>query len=151
MEAVALRNQAISGYRTQLLNIENIDLSKIRNRLIEKSGWEPSKCSEVEVRYKAFLCLAALNRDGQLVPPHDVDEMWHVHILHTKKYAKDCQDYLGFFLHHRPDDKKGQTTQAARDFTAQLFASVGLPYLAPAECSGDTSCSQCSPLISAAA
>lgn len=32
----------------------------------------------------------------------DVDDIWHAHILHTRKYAEDCGSYFGYFLHHTP-------------------------------------------------
>lgn len=35
-----------------------------------------------------------------------VDDVWHEFILHTKEYAKFCEQYLGFFLHHVPNDEE---------------------------------------------
>src|SRR5581483_9524182 len=32
----------------------------------------------------------------------DIDTFWHGHILDTMKYAEDCQNVFGFFLHHFP-------------------------------------------------
>jgi hypothetical protein len=32
----------------------------------------------------------------------DVDNFWHYHILDTKKYAVDCHNVFGYFLHHFP-------------------------------------------------
>ncbi|NJN86389.1 MAG: hypothetical protein HC881_08865 [Leptolyngbyaceae cyanobacterium SL_7_1] len=38
----------------------------------------------------------------QLVPPDDIDQVWHYHILDTQKYATDCQHLFGYFIHHFP-------------------------------------------------
>jgi hypothetical protein len=37
-----------------------------------------------------------------LAPSKDVDKFWHGHILDTLKYAEDCQNVFGYFLHHFP-------------------------------------------------
>ena len=35
-------------------------------------------------------------------PPPDVDEIWHAHILNTRRYAEDCSRLFGTFHHHYP-------------------------------------------------
>ena len=45
--------------------------------------------------------------DEVLVPTKDMDEFWHMHILHTKFYMKDCQNLFGRYLHHTPSDEHG--------------------------------------------
>jgi hypothetical protein len=35
-------------------------------------------------------------------PLFDVDIFWHYHILDTMKYAADCEQIFGYFLHHFP-------------------------------------------------
>jgi hypothetical protein len=35
-------------------------------------------------------------------PLVDVDTFWHYHILDTMKYARDCEQAFGYFLHHYP-------------------------------------------------
>lgn len=40
---------------------------------------------------------------GESIIPHkEVDEVWHMHILDTRKYAADCENIFGHFLHHFP-------------------------------------------------
>ncbi len=36
------------------------------------------------------------------VPDHEVDLIWHGHILFTKQYDHDTKEYFGHFLHHEP-------------------------------------------------
>jgi hypothetical protein len=38
----------------------------------------------------------------QTAPLFDVDIFWHYHILDTMKYAADCEQVFGYFLHHFP-------------------------------------------------
>jgi hypothetical protein len=37
-----------------------------------------------------------------IAPSKDVDAFWHGHILDTMKYAEDCDQVFGYFLHHFP-------------------------------------------------
>jgi hypothetical protein len=37
-----------------------------------------------------------------IAPLVDVDTFWHYHILDTMKYARDCEQVFGYFLHHYP-------------------------------------------------
>jgi hypothetical protein len=63
---------------------------------------------------------------GTIAPVVDVDEFWHYHILNTRKYAADCQEIFGYFLHHFPyagmrgeDDEKALAR--AGDWTRQMY------------------------------
>ncbi|MCL6485635.1 MAG: hypothetical protein I4O49_15950, partial [Janthinobacterium lividum] len=38
----------------------------------------------------------------ETAPLMDVDTFWHYHILDTLKYAADCDQVFGYFLHHFP-------------------------------------------------
>lgn len=37
-----------------------------------------------------------------MTPSEPLDDIWHAHILDTKKYAEDCDKIFGKFLHHFP-------------------------------------------------
>lgn len=46
-----------------------------------------------------------------IVDPHNahavsdtIDPFWHAHILHTRQYARFCDEVLGAFMHHEPLD-----------------------------------------------
>ena len=52
--------------------------------------------------------------------------MWHYHILDTEKYAEDCRDIFGYFVHHFPyfgmrGDEDAQHLQAAFVETQELY------------------------------
>jgi hypothetical protein len=43
------------------------------------------------------------SRSGEtMVPTKQIDEMWHVFILHTREYEQFCLERLGKFVHHYP-------------------------------------------------
>lgn len=81
------------------LDIGTLDLTQIKQKVMFKQGWSKDHADKVEADYRAFL---ALGDKGKNRPTADVDEMWHTHILDTKKYAADCQRMFGGFLHHIP-------------------------------------------------
>ncbi len=87
--------------------ISSLDLSKAKKRLLEIPGWDEKKANKAEKEYRRFLYLIKLHPDVPLVPTEELDELWHQHILDTRKYAEDCQNIFGFFLHHNPNLEKG--------------------------------------------
>lgn len=85
--------------------ISDIDLEPIKVKLMHKEsgeGWSLEKVNAVEFEYRRFLHLMKLFPTEQTAPLFDVDTFWHYHILDTQKYAVDCQQVFGYFLHHFP-------------------------------------------------
>ena len=85
--------------------ISNLNLDPIKVKLMHVEsgeGWSRAKADAVEQEYRRFLCLMTLYPDEDTAPPVDVDTFWHYHILDTMKYAADCEQALGGFLHHYP-------------------------------------------------
>jgi len=52
--------------------------------------------------YYDFMDLAKSQPNNKLVPSVDLDSLIHTHLLHTSEYAKDCDAFFGYFLHHNP-------------------------------------------------
>jgi hypothetical protein len=54
--------------------------------------------------YKNFLKLLRKygNQHDYLPPSVEIDEIWHHHILDTRKYQIDCRKIFGRLLHHYP-------------------------------------------------
>lgn len=83
-----------------------IDLVPVREELIRKKVFRPRRAEEAVREYRRFLFLQGifLRPDGDgcavFVPPDEVSEVWHAHILMTRKYAADCETLFGRFLHH---------------------------------------------------
>jgi hypothetical protein len=89
--------------KTNLVSLlEKLDLETIKMRLVSKKDWTKEKADRIEILYKNYLASAAINQNVKLVPSSEVDDMWHEHILDTRKYMKDCQEILGYYLHHVP-------------------------------------------------
>ncbi len=90
---------------TALERIQALDLEPILVKLMdpdEGEGWSLDHARTVEKWYKRFLHLNALYPERSIVPTKEIDTFWHYHILDTEKYAEDCQDAFGYFLHHFP-------------------------------------------------
>ena len=81
--------------------IGTLDLAMIEQRLL-KRGWSAVRTERAITDYRLFLQEVSGGATPQ--PANDVDEVWHDHILHTKRYARDCEAIFGTFLHHDPDE-----------------------------------------------
>src|SRR6266568_4857553 len=85
--------------------IEALDLDPIKLKLMdpeEGQGWSREYAGRMELAYKRFLTLLVTHPEETIAPSKDVDKFWHGHILDTLKYAEDCQNVFGNFLHHFP-------------------------------------------------
>ncbi|HEX8786761.1 MAG TPA: hypothetical protein VF793_11310 [Telluria sp.] len=85
--------------------VMEIDLTPIKTKLMHVEsgeGWSLEKTNAVEKEYRRFLCLMKLFPEEDTAPLVDVDTFWHYHILDTMKYAVDCEQVFGYFLHHYP-------------------------------------------------
>lgn len=85
-------------------------------------------------RYRKFLALAKRYPKERLAPTADIDEMWHLHMLMPRAYAKDCEEYFGHILDHNGGfgRKSGEVAELKRIFdrTGELWASeFGEPYV----------------------
>jgi hypothetical protein len=85
--------------------VMQLDLEPIKMKLMHVAsgeGWSLEKANAVEKEYRRFLCLMKLYPEEDTAPLVDVDTFWHYHILDTMKYAADCEQAFGYFLHHYP-------------------------------------------------
>ena len=65
-------------------------------------GWTQEQTTKAIADYLKFLTLRHLYPALEIVPSEEIDRVWHTHILDTQKYAVDCQQVFGSFLHHFP-------------------------------------------------
>ena len=85
--------------------IQALDLDPIKFKLMdpeEGQGWSREYVNQMAIEYKRFLTLSIKYSEETIAPSKDVDKFWHGHILDTMKYAEDCQNVFGYFLHHFP-------------------------------------------------
>lgn len=89
-------------------HLEQLDFSFIFNKMTsstyELPRWPEALAKQAVQLYKDFLWLHYKYPHEKLVPTRDIDECWHLHILNTKHYAKDCQALFGEFFHHNPSN-----------------------------------------------
>ncbi len=80
------------------------DFSLTKRKLLEPeyAGWTKSRIEQAEQNYKRYLSITKALNGYQLVPNGDIDRFWHEHILDTRRYAQDCSELFGGFLHHYP-------------------------------------------------
>jgi hypothetical protein len=98
-------NQTVQHGSLFMDDLLQLDLSMIKLKLQDKDegeSWSQEYCNEVEIEYKRFLALKRKYPENEIVPNAAIDKFWHQHILDTAKYADDCQNYFGYFLHHYP-------------------------------------------------
>lgn len=100
--------------------IQAIDLCKVMER-VKKDN---SDKNISDVGYRQFLYLISesdrLQLKLKLIPTKIIDEVWHAHILHTQKYAEDCRQALGYFVHHSPDSKEDTNKNNENAFTETM-------------------------------
>lgn len=129
--------------------IATLDLAPIKFKIASKEdgyGWTAEHTDRIELGYRRFLTILAAHPGQQIAPTRDIDKFWHAHILDTRKYAADCEQIFGAFLHHNPylgmlgdEDRWDQAAQALHrlfesDFgdsvPANATAAEGQPDLA---------------------
>jgi hypothetical protein len=108
--------------------ISELDLDPIKVKLMHPEsgeGWTMEKVNAVEVEYRRFLYLMKMFPNEATAPLEDVDTFWHYHILDTIKYADDCQQLFGYFLHHFPYiGMRGEDDKAALDEMGDRMRSL---------------------------
>ena len=82
------------------LNLDPI-MAKLCHR--EKgAAWELDRARAAAEQYRRWLWLFSQNPGEHFSPSPDIDNVWHMHILDTRKYADDCAVLFGHLLHHNP-------------------------------------------------
>jgi hypothetical protein len=129
-----------------LAKVSQIDLAPI-NKVLQHENpvlWTDPTIRATEANYRLLLALNLLYPSEHLVVNKILDDYWHQHILDTRKYAEDCQQIFGYFLHHYPyfgiegeDDK--QQNREAFALTQQLWEDAfGSSMIAETSLSLDT-------------
>lgn len=125
-------NNTITSKAISTLFLEDIlamDFTMVKLKIQDAEeglGWTAEKCNEAEIAYKRFMGLKRTYPDKDIVPHKMVDVFWHQHILDTQKYAEDCQNIFGYFMHHFPyfgmkDEQDMQNLIDAFEETKELY------------------------------
>lgn len=119
-----------------LHTIAALNLQPIKNKLMdaEGEGWSLAKADAIEVEYRRFLHLMHSFPNEPASPTKAVDAFWHYHILDTQKYAADCDEVFGYFMHHNPygDERSNISGVSGGDRMQALYeATFGEAYIRP--------------------
>lgn len=83
--------------------IYSIDFSNIIYKMVNHLGWLKHDALTVCNMYRNFLFLQMkYGKDHKLPPTEEIDEFWHLHILDSKNYRKDCDAIFGEYFDHYP-------------------------------------------------
>lgn len=109
--------------------------------------WSREKRELEARRYEMFLRLAAKHPGKRATPTREIDELWHLHMLHPAAYCADSMRLFGRIFDHDGGFGLGPgelpiLKTAFRGFAARWEAEYGEPYVAtmPPEESGATNC-----------
>eukprot|EP01065_Artemidia_motanka_P014242 TRINITY_DN181_c0_g1_i3.p1 TRINITY_DN181_c0_g1~~TRINITY_DN181_c0_g1_i3.p1 ORF type:complete len:372 (+),score=134.37 TRINITY_DN181_c0_g1_i3:76-1191(+) len=98
-------------------------------------GWEAGFTETAIKEYTRFMALSHVF--GEAVPSKAIDEVWHSHIIDTRRYAGDCQRIFGRFLHHYPyfglGGKHGDHAALMAKYTRTLTRYVNIFRELPSE------------------
>ena len=126
--------------------ISELDLTTIKTKLMHLpsgEGWSSAMADAVEREYRRFLYLMKMFPEEATVPTVDVDTFWHYHILDTMKYAADCAQVFGYFLHHNPSVGLDEGEEQARiDGATQMQALYAATFGEQDATAGSAYCSR---------
>lgn len=90
----------------RLCRVDELDLDPVVFKLMHPGPGEPelslAQADEAVGLYRCFLKLCVLYSGLAIVPTHQLDQVWHTHMLDTAKYRADCDRVFGRFLDHFP-------------------------------------------------
>jgi hypothetical protein len=81
---------------------------------MKENLWSRTYTVSVIWEYHRFIMLA---QKYSVAPSYEIDQVWHLHMLHTKDYINSCKIY-GEFVHHNPtssEEKRVRTRDPYED------------------------------------
>jgi len=134
--------------------IKEWDFSLAVRKLQEPSygSWTEKRALKAVEDYKRYLAITKTLNGYQLVPNGDLDEVWHLHLLDTRRYVDDCYTLFGGFLHHYPyygmlDEENKQNWLDNQEFSSDLWNKLFSETLY-SESSEAMKCPQACPCVS---
>ena len=97
--------------------IMNYPMDTIVKRCKKDHAYSDEDMVILEKEFKRFFALSLVydQKSGKGMYSTDVDNLWHTFILHTADYIAFCDQYLGFYLHHRPESDRKKTEQKQKE------------------------------------
>jgi len=148
MDNVSLRTSPSEAAPEAARSVLSIDLVAASYRASGfPQDWSREEREREALRYEKFLTLAAKHPKARTTPTREIDEMWHLHMLHPVAYANDCMRLFGLIFDH--DGGFGTGTgelpilkAAFREFAALWESEYGEPYVdrMPSDDAGAANC-----------
>lgn len=76
------------------------DLKAVENYL-RRDGSSVRNVEKAVSEYRKFIFLT-ISAPHPCVPSHEIDEVWHAHILHSRNYLSFCKEVGRDYIHHDP-------------------------------------------------
>jgi hypothetical protein len=102
--ASALQAMEPDAAAAALGRADTVDLDVLVRRYVNKRNTSAVRARQVLREMKRFLVMCALEPHKGLIISGEVDEMWHMFILFTRRYEDFCQKVAGRFIHHVPGE-----------------------------------------------
>lgn len=102
-----------------------LDMKDVLAKAKENYKWSDEQASEALKNYMKHWFLAAKHPNQPLAAiSKAADDLWHQHILDTRKYTIDCQRVFGCYMHHQPIyGRPSEFEKAAYNSTVDLYMS----------------------------
>ncbi|OGI22499.1 MAG: hypothetical protein A2808_03295 [Candidatus Moranbacteria bacterium RIFCSPHIGHO2_01_FULL_55_24] len=111
--------------------IDSFDLGFLRPKLKDSEmgpGWNDEEIERAIRRFKRFFYMTGTQTipgGPGFVPTKEIDWVWHMFLLYTKRYAETCFNLFGRMIHHAPDEDASMESknQLRKGFsaTAELY------------------------------
>jgi hypothetical protein len=82
--------------------IDDLDLVEIDEKARTLYHWRRPRVQAADRWYRNFLWLCYKHGSPLAAIGRDSDDLWHLHILDTPKYTRDCEKIFGSYLSHQP-------------------------------------------------
>ena len=113
--------QAVSSFE-----LPEFDLSFVTEQLAsypDFADWDSSRFDHAVLEYRRFLALCRSYPHKLVGLSIDADQIWHQHVLNTRRYIADCDSYFGEYFHHSPALSEEEQAAAKRQ-TDELYLEV---------------------------
>jgi len=101
--------------------IDELDLGRLVEKARDLYKWDEARAREAEEWYRNFLFLCHQTGRPVAAIARDADDLWHLHILDTRKYQADCQAIFGRFLDHQPFYERTDAERRLIEETRELY------------------------------
>lgn len=110
---------------------EDFSLVKIKAKkqlILEKKPHDAATLEKGILALKQYYAVAVFDAKNPHAVSDEVDPYWHAHILDTKRYAKFCEEAIGYFMHHQPNNpnniKEMDFLERAYQYTVEVYGKI---------------------------